>query len=479
MSSSLQLLVYTTLTITILSIISRASQIEDCCCDTETVNTNNQEFLNEILTVLRKRTFFRIFKVDIYKSCKLWPDNTLCFKPTCSVQECCDEDIPQKWKEMDPETRYNKPIDLFVSSPFDHWNNIDEDQWVSHTDNQEQMIYVDLESNPDGYTGYKGEEAGNIWQAIYEAKHLLYLNIAESHFDKYDREDRVLFRLISGFHTLTTCMVFANWPMPNNPQIYGPNVALYEKVLHRHQDWIENLYFDFVFLLRAVNKASDVLKEYDYSTGNPSDDAMTMGLMNYLLQTDFIQIQCNHLNSFDESTMFQEERREIITNFRNVWRNISEIIDCVGCEKCKLHAKCELLGLGTALKILFTRDVLSVDMFERNEMLALIVTLAKYSDAIQFVEDMEEQIKINKLSGASIDRNVEPEDITKVDIDNDLDVLMDKTFDAVFAKNVFDSCNQWRSLCHDLEFEQSEYSAQNEQIATKICGIFRQHCINT
>merc|ERR1712154_81623 len=178
---------------------------------------------------------------------------------------------------------------------------------------------------------------------------------------------------------------------------YGPNLELYQKVLHGHNDWIENLYFDFVFLLRAINKASDILKEYDYHTGNPSDDAMTMGLINYLLQTDFIQTQCNHLNSFDESTMSKEERFEIMDNFRNVFRNISAIIDCVGCEKCKLHAKCEVLGLGTALKILFSKDTLSVDMFERNEILALIVTLGKYSDAIQFVEDMEEQIELNRI----------------------------------------------------------------------------------
>lgn len=109
--------------------------------------------------------------------------------------------------------------------------------------------------------------------------------------------------------------------------------------MHGHQDWLENLYFDFVFLLRAVNKASDVLKAYDMNTGNPTDDATTLGLIHYLLQTHFIQHQCDHLNSFDESQMFQEESSEIIDNFRNVFRNISEIIDCVGCEKCKLHAK--------------------------------------------------------------------------------------------------------------------------------------------
>eukprot|EP00897_Mesotaenium_endlicherianum_P003124 jgi/Mesen1/283/ME1155523C09450 len=32
------------------------------------------------------------------------------------------------------------------------------------------------------------------------------------------------------------------------------------------------------------------------------------------------------------------------------------IMDCVGCEKCRLWGKLQILGLGTALKILFSVD---------------------------------------------------------------------------------------------------------------------------
>ena len=32
--------------------------------------------------------------------------------------------------------------------------------------------------------------------------------------------------------------------------------------------------------------------------------------------------------------------------------NISRVLDCVTCQTCKLHGKMELLGMGTALKIL-------------------------------------------------------------------------------------------------------------------------------
>ena len=84
---------------------------------------------------------------------------------------------------------------------------------------------------------------------------------------------------------------------------------------------------------------------------------------------------------------------------RRVFRNISEILDCVGCDKCKLHAKMEFLGLGTALKILFTKDALSTDFLQRNELIALIVTLSKYSDAVKFINDMEARIAAKKAAG--------------------------------------------------------------------------------
>lgn len=51
------------------------------------------------------------------------------------------------------------------------------------------------------------------------------------------------------------------------------------------------------------------------------------------------------------------------------FRNISEIIDCVSCQKCKLHGKLQIYGLGTMLKILFEED-LSFNIM-RNEMIVL------------------------------------------------------------------------------------------------------------
>lgn len=40
--------------------------------------------------------------------------------------------------------------------------------------------------------------------------------------------------------------------------------------------------------------------------------------------------------------------------FRRHFRNISKIMDCVGCEKCRLWGKIQITGMGTALKILYS-----------------------------------------------------------------------------------------------------------------------------
>jgi len=42
--------------------------------------------------------------------------------------------------------------------------------------------------------------------------------------------------------------------------------------------------------------------------------------------------------------------------FKNHFRNVSQIMDCVGCDKCRLWGKVQISGLGTALKVLFELD---------------------------------------------------------------------------------------------------------------------------
>jgi Endoplasmic Reticulum Oxidoreductin 1 (ERO1) len=99
--------------------------------------------------------------------------------------------------------------------------------------------------------------------------------------------------------------------------------------------------------------------------------------------------------TFDESTLFTEPHTlDLKVEFREKFRNISRLMDCVACETCKIHAKLQVLGIGTALRILLSREpderVLAASL-QRNEVIALINTVQKFSDTVRIVGAMRER----------------------------------------------------------------------------------------
>lgn len=73
-------------------------QISDARCDYETVEMDiNSDNFFPILDKLRRETFFRLYKVDLYRDCPFWNDNSLCMSPDCTVSkvdEVCDQSRP-------------------------------------------------------------------------------------------------------------------------------------------------------------------------------------------------------------------------------------------------------------------------------------------------------------------------------------------------------------------------------------------------
>jgi ERO1-like protein alpha len=77
-------------------------------------------------------------------------------------------------------------------------------------------------------------------------------------------------------------------------------------------------------------------------------------------------------------------------------------MDCVGCEKCRLWGKLQILGLATALKILFSVEdspAHTLDL-QRNEVIALVNLLSRLSESLELVHEVANDIKTsNKLLG--------------------------------------------------------------------------------
>jgi hypothetical protein len=78
------------------------------------------------------------------------------------------------------------------------------------------------------------------------------------------------------------------------------------------------------------------------------------------------------------------------------FRNITALMDCVGCEKCRLWGKLQISGLGTALKILFGGDGLDL---QRNEVITLVNLLSRLSESLELVHEMADLVRgQNRLS---------------------------------------------------------------------------------
>ncbi|KAL7186056.1 hypothetical protein ACSBR2_027917 [Camellia fascicularis] len=367
--------------------------VEDCCCDYETVDSLNGEVLHPLLQELVTTPFFRYFKVKLWCDCPFWPDDGMCRLRDCSVCECPENEFPETFKkplpsddlvcqEGKPQATVDRTLD---SKAFRGWMVID-NPWTNddETDNSE-MTYVNLQLNPERYTGYVGPSARRIWDAVYSE------NCPKYSSGEICQEKKVLYKLISGLHSSISIHIAADYLLDESANLWGQNLELmYDRVL-RYPDRVRNLYFTFLFVLRAVTKAADYLEQAEYDTGNHAEDLKAQSLMRQLLYNPKLQAACPL--PFNEAKLWQgQSGPELKQQIQKQFKNISSLMDCVGCEKCRLWGKLQVLGLGTALKILFSVDGQNhpdqILHLQRNEVIALLNLLNRLSESVKLVQEM-------------------------------------------------------------------------------------------
>jgi len=246
---------------------------------------------------------------------------------------------------------------------------------------------VNLVLNPERNTGYNGT---HIWKTIYEENCITNDGPKET---AMCYEERVLYRLLSGLHASTTLSIAKHYYPPSKRkgrENWEPNPDYFMSKFGENPDYIRNVHFSYVVLLRALKKASSYLYNYEISTGNIVEDETATILLRRLLDSTILQSCRDVFSAFDESLMFREEneRNFLQQNFKGVFHNISSILDCVQCQQCKLHGKMAMLGYGTALKILFMREDMIRSSLSRNEVVALINTLAKFSESLREIREL-------------------------------------------------------------------------------------------
>ena len=256
---------------------------------------------------------------------------------------------------------------------------------------EEHSSYVNLRLNPERWTGYNGS---HVWKAIYEENCLK----GEKKEDGLCYEERVLYRLLSGMHASVNIHValHANPPQSEDEE-WLPDPARFAQLFENHPERLKNLHFSFVVMLRALRKATPALAKFPTDLGQDTiEDEKTRQLKMKLLDSpQVLGKPCEEIfNAFDEVRLFNDVgvASEVLVNsggsdkmqFKDIFRNITEVIDCVACQKCRLHGKLQILGIGTALKILLLPEevLMNEDVITRSEFVAMINTIAKFSRAL-------------------------------------------------------------------------------------------------
>ncbi|XP_078262812.1 ERO1-like protein alpha [Rhinoraja longicauda] len=425
--------------------------LEDCTCNVETIQEFNNEKLFPKLQELLKNDYFRYYKVNLKKPCPFWSDNSHCGLRDCAVKPCEPNDVPAGIRSE--SFKYTK--DANTISPQNREcetteklgavnNSLSEETkqavlaWTRHDDSTYNFCeiddeqspdaeYVDLLLNPERYTGYKGREAWKIWNSIYDENCFKPNSVRRplnplfpgrgdeggtfySWLQDLCLEKRSFYRTISGLHTSINIHLSARYLLQDTwyERKWGHNITEFKQRFDAQITTgegprrLQNLYFLYLMELRALAKVLPFFERsaFQLYTGNEAVDTRNKNLL-----LEILSLAKSFPSHFDENSLFAGEKKEsenLKEEFRLHFKNISRIMDCVGCFKCRLWGKLQVQGLGTALKILFSeKQINSLSdsgpsqrfHLTRQDIVALLNAFGRISTSVWELQNFTELLK--------------------------------------------------------------------------------------
>jgi hypothetical protein len=94
---------------------------------------------------------------------------------------------------------------------------------------------------------------------------------ADGEGDEICLEKRVYYRLISGLHSSISIHICDEW-FDRETGLWGPNLNCFVNRIGAHPERLQNVYFTYALLLRAIKKFGPFLEDYDLRTGDLEED---------------------------------------------------------------------------------------------------------------------------------------------------------------------------------------------------------------
>lgn len=395
--------------------------VSECSCSFSDIDEVNDKKVRPLLKRIVNTPFFSHFKIDLCSECELWKDEPLCMLRDCGVCEC--DEAPEWAFKVDgmpltgPDCKHVE--DNIVTTTDSHisseWQNpismshSNELIGTSRQKSEDTGVVVNLRLNPESYTGYNGESAAKVWSAIHSTNCFQpsSTNIRNETDHNRDQdpihcalpaEQRLYNRLISGLHSSISLHISHTYCLElDQNQIgeckrWGKNSKIAHDRVLNHPDRIENLYVAFALLLRAVVKAGPAV-----TSAVPKDDPFfsdSLSTWTDTLLPELINMAHDCPNTFNEHDLLLDpDIKYKKVELQRRFNELQKIIQCVGCDRCKLWGTLQTLGIGTALRILFSNndDIEGTLQLSRQEAVALVHTLERLSSSLVFAYDIRRE----------------------------------------------------------------------------------------
>ncbi|ORM41325.1 Endoplasmic reticulum oxidoreductin-1 [Babesia sp. Xinjiang] len=381
---------------------------------------SDAEIVHSKLVPIMRELYFRIFRVNLDSPCTLRERNDTCsygndgehvFEggatdssgnseciPKCYVGRCQPHEVTSEPMLDGLEhfvLRYSNDEKLVDMDPKDLYSN---NPWYKdilgmYSKNAGKAVYVDLMHNPPSHTGYRG---GEDWNVIYDLE-------CDCGDEVPCEQTEHLFRLISGMQSSVAAWAAWNYKCVNPVAAYQTktelprytsNPDLYFKMLGNHPERLENLYYAFQTMLKTVCRLSPFLKGFAKNLGQQEGREHLQRSLFDLLSVEYDL--CRDVEpAYDvRSSEVCEPAQGCVPSAQlkhpallNKFHDLSDIVDCVGCEKCRLHGKLKLTALQIAVRASGQAERI---VLERNEIVALLHALDYFAESIIFVHKFDE-----------------------------------------------------------------------------------------
>lgn len=283
--------------------------------------------------------------------------------------------VPEDMKEID--RTYDFKLDGFG-------------RWDMPTDD-----YYDIEEFSEGYTGYDGS---NVWNFIHKRICFQGYSYQDNNHWKADFN-----KAVSGMHAMVSAQIIRGiQERIDDGEDFTPDEKWTDPVAEFNRrispqgeipEAMDNLYFLYTLLLRAVIKSKDRFLD-DQKAGllDDMDSAALNGLYQTTLLSGMDSAVASQVNSAAQSLQEHAVKdQEALWEARMRTRELQRVMNCVQCNKCRLHGKIATMGVSTALQILLGWNGQGTDprQVQRVEMAALLTALHKCARAVDLCVQMK------------------------------------------------------------------------------------------